>query len=364
MSDIWAMSDAEFDVNSMSDFGSTQQDELEQQVPQDAEEQIHEEDEHQVQGDYEEQVEPEQLQHSHNVYDDGSAPDSNEDANLSVDTDTGLNYEAEFKKIVGSPIKANGKEITVDSAEDAIKLMQMGANYHKQMQQLKPAKRIIAMLEAAELMDEQKLNHVIDIMRGDSKAIQKLIQDKNVDTGDLYSDEEVAYTPNQHQVSDERIELDTLFNELNATQHGQRLLQEVVGTWDQQSRHTLGQTPQLLRVLSDQVESGIYDVIVAEVDKQRMLGNIPDSAPMLQAYEQVGKYLQAQGRLSPTGSKQGNVPQQRTTVVQQPKATVNPASSNTRKRATNTARSKSSSVSQQMDNVFAMSDEEFKRKYM
>ena len=350
MSDnIWEVSDAEYDVDSISDFEPTEP------VEQQTEEPTEYEQDEQVYED-----EPEHQEEQVDAYQDAQ---ESEDEVEDTHSDSATDYESQYKKIVGTPFKANGKEITVDSAEDAIKLMQMGANYHKQMQQLKPAKRIIAMLEQAGMLDENKLNHAIDIMNGNSAAIHKLIQERNVDVSDLYSDSEVDYTPNQHQVTDERIELDTLFNELNSTSHGQRVLQEVAGTWDEKSRYTIGQTPEILRLLSNQVESGIYDVIVAEVDKQRMLGNIPANAPMLQAYEQVGKYLQANGRLIPAGSNVGKVPTQQTKEFKQHQATVPSNGSNTRKRVANTARSSTSSISTQMDNVFAMSDEDFKRKY-
>ena len=350
--DLWSVSDAEFDVNSMSGFGS--ENSSTEPVQQ---EEVHEE----------QQPHEEQPQHEDEYIQEESPYEgvSNEEHVEESSGSDGIDYEAEYRKVIGTAIKANGKEIVIDSAEDAIKLIQMGANYHKQMQQLKPAKRVIAMLEQAGLMDEQKLNHVIDIMNGNSQAIHKLIQERNIDVSDLYSNEEIDYTPNQHQVSDERIEIDALFNELNGTEYGKRVLQDVVGGWDEKSRHAIGQTPDILRVLSSQVENGIYDVIVAEVDKQRMLGNIPANAPMLQAYEQVGKYLQANGRLTPTSSKhQGQTaPVQRTTVASQQQATA-PTGSNTRKRVANAARtSNSSTISQQMENVFAMSDEEFKRKY-
>ena len=350
MSDnIWEVSDAEYDVDSISDFEPTEPEEQQTEEP------IEHEQDEQVYED-----EPEHQEEHVDVYQDAQeAEDEVEDTS----SDSATDYESQYKKIVGTPFKANGKEITVDSADDAIKLMQMGANYHKQMQQLKPAKRIIAMLEQAGMLDENKLNHAIDIMSGNSAAIHKLIQERNVDVSDLYSDSEVDYTPNQHQVTDERIELDTLFNELNSTSHGQRVLQEVAGTWDEKSRYTIGQTPEILRLLGNQIESGIYDVIVAEVDKQRMLGNIPANAPMLQAYEQVGKYLQANGRLIPAGSNVGKVPTQQTKEFKQHQATVPSNGSNTRKRVANTARSNTSSISTQMDNVFAMSDEDFKRKY-
>ena len=350
MSDnIWEVSDAEYDVDSISDFEPTESEEQQTEEP--------------IEHEQDEQVYEDESEHQEehvDVYQDAQEP---EDEVEDTSSDSATDYESQYKKIVGTPFKANGKEITVDSAEDAIKLMQMGANYHKQMQQLKPAKRIIAMLEQAGMLDENKLNHAIDIMSGNSAAIHKLIQERNVDVSDLYSDSEVDYTPNQHQVTDERIELDTLFNELNSTSHGQRVLQEVAGTWDEKSRYTIGQTPEILRLLGNQIESGIYDVIVAEVDKQRMLGNIPANAPMLQAYEQVGKYLQANGRLIPAGSNVGKVPTQQTKEFKQHQATVPSNGSNTRKRVANTARSSTSSISTQMDNVFAMSDEDFKRKY-
>lgn len=350
MSDnIWEVSDAEYDVDSISNFEPTEPEEQQTEEP--------------IEHEQDEQVYEDEPEHQEEHVDAYQGTQESEDEVEDTPSDLVTDYEAQYKKIVGTPFKANGKEITVDSAEDAIKLMQMGANYHKQMQQLKPAKRIIAMLEQAGMLDENKLNHAIDIMNGNSAAIHKLIQERNVDVSDLYSDSEVDYTPNQHQVTDERIELDTLFNELNSTSHGQRVLQEVAGTWDEKSRYTIGQTPEILRLLSNQVESGIYDVIVAEVDKQRMLGNIPANAPMLQAYEQVGKYLQANGRLIPAGSNVGKVPTQQTKEFKQHQATVPSNGSNTRKRVANTARSNTSSISTQMDNVFAMSDEDFKRKY-
>ena len=350
MSDnIWEVSDAEYDVDSISNFEPTEPEEQQTEEP--------------IEHEQDEQVYEDEPEHQEEHVDAYQGTQESEDEVEDTGSDSSTDYEAQYKKIVGTPFKANGKEITVDSAEDAIKLMQMGANYHKQMQQLKPAKRIIAMLEQAGMLDENKLNHAIDIMNGNSAAIHKLIQERNVDVSDLYSDSEVDYTPNQHQVTDERIELDTLFNELNSTSHGQRVLQEVAGTWDEKSRYTIGQTPEILRLLSNQVESGIYDVIVAEVDKQRMLGNIPANAPMLQAYEQVGKYLQANGRLIPAGSNVGKVPTQQTKEFKQHQATVPSNGSNTRKRVANTARSNISNISTQMDNVFAMSDEDFKRKY-
>ena len=159
---IWEVSDAEYDVDSISNFEPTEP------VEQQTEEPIEHEQDEQVYED-----EPEHQEEQVDAYQDAQ---ESEDEVEDTHSDSATDYESQYKKIVGTPFKANGKEITVDSAEDAIKLMQMGANYHKQMQQLKPAKRIIAMLEQAGMLDENKLNHAIDIMTGNSAAIHKLIQ--------------------------------------------------------------------------------------------------------------------------------------------------------------------------------------------
>ena len=66
-------------------------------------------------------------------------------------------YKAELGRVL-SPIKANGREIQVSSVDDAIQLMQMGANYHKKMAALKPNLAVLKMLEQHGLLDQEKLS--------------------------------------------------------------------------------------------------------------------------------------------------------------------------------------------------------------
>lgn len=80
-----------------------------------------------------------------------------------AEAESEVDYAAEYKRLIGTPIKANGKEITIDSVDDAIKFIQMGANYYKKVEQLKPAQKIVSMLEKAQLLDESKLSFAIDL---------------------------------------------------------------------------------------------------------------------------------------------------------------------------------------------------------
>lgn len=50
----------------------------------------------------------------------------------------------------------------VNSVDEAIQLMQMGANYTRKMQELQPHRKTLLMLENNGLLDEGKLSFLID----------------------------------------------------------------------------------------------------------------------------------------------------------------------------------------------------------
>jgi len=82
-----------------------------------------------------------------------------------------------------------------------------------------------------------------------------------------------------------------VLQEVGSTELGKKTIAEVNRTWDKQSQQALWTSPQLLKVMHEQRENGIYDTIVAELDRQKMLGNIPASTPFIEAYKQVGDKL-------------------------------------------------------------------------
>ena len=71
-----------------------------------------------------------------------------------------FNYKEGYEKLM-APFKANGKMITPRSPEEAISLMQMGANYTRKMQELQPYRKVMLMLQNNGLMDEEKLSFLI-----------------------------------------------------------------------------------------------------------------------------------------------------------------------------------------------------------
>jgi hypothetical protein len=78
-----------------------------------------------------------------------------------TEVDTALEF---YNTIIGKPIKANGHEIVFDDPAKVIQAVQMGVNYTKRMQELKPYQGAIKALKDAELLkDERKLAQLMDI---------------------------------------------------------------------------------------------------------------------------------------------------------------------------------------------------------
>lgn len=355
--DIWDMSDdafAQLDLGSLDHVASedeaTESEESEQiQQPDinEDEDEYHEDErsESEVDTESEDEVEEEEAE----------VESEEEEAEAESEVD----YAAEYKRLIGTPIKANGKDITIDSIDDAIKLIQMGANYYKKVEQLKPAQKIVSMLEKAQLLDESKLSFAIDLLNKDPAAIQSLVGD--MDISDVLDERHNGYTPKDHTVSDVQLNLDNAINDVASTPTGHITLKVLGEQWDQASRQVVVSNPNIIGLINQHVADGTFDTVTREVEKRRMLGQIPQGLNDIEAYKFVGDQLYANGNATTAHRGQQHVATNANAkpIVKPSKETV----VNKKRAASNTARNSSQSVSQNMDDVFAMSDEEFKAKY-
>ena len=208
--------------------------------------------------------------------------------------DTGLDYKAEYEKIL-KPFKANGKEIKVDSVDEAIQLMQMGANYSKKMASLKPGLKVLRMLEDNGLMDEAKLSFLIDLEKRKPQAINKLVKDSGIDPLDIDVNDSTEYKPSSYTVDDKELELDAVLEEISSTSAYGRTIDVVSNKWDATSKKVLLSNPTIIKVINEHIEQGIYDQITSVIDKERMLGRLTGLSD-LEAYKEVGDALHAQGK--------------------------------------------------------------------
>ena len=271
-----------------------------------------------------------------------------EDADNS-ETGEESNYKAFYEKVM-APFKANGKLIELKSPEEAIQLMQMGANFTRKMQDIAPHRKVLLMLENNGLLDETKLSYLIDIDKKNPEAIKRLVKESGIDPLDIDTEAEPAYTVgNHHAVSDHEANFRSVLDELVSTPTGQETAR-VINGWDQASKNKLWNEPAAMVAINQQRENGIFDLISTEIERQKALGNIPVNTPFLDAYTQVGNMLQQAGAL---GTPQPQAPI--ATKVAAPKNRVDNSD-----KAKAAAPSKSTSKkAAPLVNPLAMSDEDF-----
>ena len=267
-----------------------------------------------------------------------------------------------FHDQVMAPFKANGKMIQLKSPEEAIALMQMGANYTRKMQEIQPHRKVLLMLENNGLLDEGKLSYLIDLDKKNPDAIKKLVKDAGLDPLDIDTSEEPAYRVGNHRVSDEEAAFRGVLDDLSATDNGKQTLQVINSTWDQASKELLWKNPGVMNLINQQRELGIYDRILTEVERRKALGQVPINQPLLQIYQQVGQEMVA-----------GNAFADIVQPAQQPRETVAPVASRVvppkpvvknGDRATAAAPSKAAAKpAKVIVNPLSMSDDDFLKQF-
>ena len=291
----------------------------------------------------------------------GEAPnaESAEDAPPTTTQDT--TAATDFYNKVTAKFNASGKEFQVDNADDVISLMQKGIDYNIKMSTLKPALKMVKALEAHGITQED-LGLLIDIHNRKPEAIASLVKQADID---LYSvdDESVdRYAPTDAQITDEEYEFQNVISSISASPRYADVMQFVANSAVADKQEVYSQ-PQILKSLVDHAQLGIFDKVMAEVDKLQVLGRLPQGMTPLQAYHAIGSQMFG-GEPTPS-QEQPRVNQQ----VQQPIAKpvqrpVQQPQSNTARRAAaapSNAAKPGAKPKPTPHDLFTMSDEEFSK---
>ena len=295
---------------------------------------------------------------------DGTQVEEEENANTDVDdTSSDIKYKEAYEKIF-APFKANGHEIKADNPDDVIRLMQMGANYNQKMQALKPSLKTLKMLERHNMLDENKLALLIEAGNGDKNAIQQLLKNTQVDPMDLDTNDDLDYKPKVEPVSDREYDLSEVMDSIKDSPHYEKTLRIVTKQWDADSKQIVVNEPHLLRTINQHIDSGIYDIVQAEMVKQRALGRL-DGVSDIIAYKQIGDSLDEQGAFDHLASYGGSTTSnQRQPVATKPRVPKQQATENTKRKAASPTKKTSSTSKRPADfNPLEMSDEEFEKQF-
>jgi hypothetical protein len=166
-----------------------------------------------------------------------------------------------------------GVKIKIDKPEDAITLIQKGLNYTKKMQEIKPSKQIIDTLADNDLLDHDKINLAIDIMKGNKEAIAKHLKDLNIDGLEINT-EEANYNPSNYFMSEADYNNSEVIKELSKDTHGSEVL-KAVSLWDEQSRKELSNNFERdLTMLAEHKRTGQFDAVMGDIQLHKSLGKL------------------------------------------------------------------------------------------
>lgn len=191
--------------------------------------------------------------------------------------------------------KIGDEDIPLNSEEDMMQLARMGVQYATYKDKIKPIQKIAKTLEKNELLSEDKINFIVDLMKGNPKAISKLIADNGLD---IYTDfnDKSEYSPSNYMVTDKELQVqDVLDNIKNQDKYEDTL--DVISKMDNTSKSKFYDNPDLITVLNNQIKTGDYQKITKEIKRLKTLGYIPNADDFTN-YFNVGKMLFEAGKLS------------------------------------------------------------------
>ena len=265
-----------------------------------------------------------------------------------------VDFQGAYERIF-APFKANGSEMQVDTVDDVMSLMKMGANYQKKMATLAPNLKLVKMLEKNNLLDASKLNNLIDISKKNPAAISKLIKDSGIDPLDIDTDEEVKYTPNDYNVSDKEYKLDEALEGIKDSKTFNDTIDVLSNQWDTASKKIIAENPQIIGIIDGHMQNGVYAEVKKLVSKERALGRL-EGVSDVAAYQQAANYLASIGVLNNGDTKKVATPPT-SDVSSKTKAKDDAQLTNKRKAAASTKTSSKPTTSQ--PDFLKMTDDEF-----
>ena len=196
-------------------------------------------------------------------------------------------YEDLFK----TGIKASGVDRTVRDAEHLKTLVRIGFSANENNRKIKPYLRQLKSLEQAGVsLEDDNLNFLVDVMSGNKDALKELVKNKfNMEEDELQSwyDEDgegsgKAYVANDHVISDSRFQLQEILEDIKTTPTYDRTV-NFLSNIDDDGKALISREPELVNLLNNDMQSGIFDKAVDEANFRMDRGLLPKQS-ILQSY--------------------------------------------------------------------------------
>lgn len=281
--------------------------------------------------------------------DDQSSEAAGESEGESEPTDK-TDYKTLYEGLL-SPFKASKRTVKIESPDDARRLMQMGYDYTNKMREMKPHMKVLKTLEQNDLLEPEKINFAIDLLKGNPEAVKKFLKDQSIDPIDIDLEDGAVYSPTDHSVSDEQMALDEVLDSIRDSEQFPRTAKVITKEWDKDSQNVLMGTPALIAVINDHIGQGYFDQIATKVQYERSLGRMQGLSD-LDAYKIVGDAMHKAGSFKPAVSGD-NTPTGQSAPGTQQDPSNGSSGRKARKRAASPTKGKASTGSANSKNFLA-----------
>lgn len=171
--------------------------------------------------------------------------------------------------------KANGQEFEFtrdEILEQFSTVFGKAMNYTQKMQAIAPYRQMISALEQ-EGFTQEKLNQAIDAMKGNKDAIRKLLDDNEIDPYDLQdaSEESRNYVPNVYGKNETQLDIEEITRSIQGDEEFKLTTHVIDEQWDDNSRRTIAQNPQMILGLHNDIRTGLYDKVAPAAMKMKVL---------------------------------------------------------------------------------------------
>lgn len=190
-------------------------------------------------------------------------------------------------------IRAVGRDF--DFTIDELKtLASKGIDYTTKLQKISPYRKAISAMEENGITQED-IFQLIEMKKGNRDAIGAFTKKHNIALSDIEQGEQNAlqYQPNSY--GNEYSDLQEIDRELSTSMDRVNYdkMCNFVNKLDKVSQDFFVNQPDALRILADDINSGMFDKIKNEMDKDFYLGNYDKSLPILQTYINTNNKLKA-----------------------------------------------------------------------
>ena len=187
-------------------------------------------------------------------------------------------------------VNVRGKDVKVVGDKKIQTLISKGLGADKKLQKAKVALRTQKFLDENNVSDED-ISFLLDLKKGDKSALNKLLKESKIDVTDFIDADDIGeYQKKSYQSPPEMADLEESFQDLQS-EIGSQSFKNFATTFsglDEQSRGLIVQNPEGMRILSQQIEDGTFEEVMAAVDVARATGEIRPGTPDIEAYDAMG----------------------------------------------------------------------------